>query len=396
MSQRVPSLESLKSTLKDTFGLERLRPAQQEVIRSILAGRNTLAILPTGGGKSLCYQLPGLKLKGSTVIVSPLIALMKDQAEKLETLGLDAERVDSSLSPGEKKQALENIEDHTSDFIFTTPERLNDPDFLDSLKSNRINLFVVDEAHCISQWGHDFRPAYLSLKSVLKTLGSPPVLALTATATPKVVEDIRNQLDLDHLDIFLAQIYRPNLELEVIAVDKEETKRGEILRLIQEIKGPGIIYSATTRVTEELAHWLEEQQISVAHYHGRMKTSDRTEAQDRFMSGQARIMVATNAFGMGIDKSDIRFVIHYHLPSSLDSYYQEAGRAGRDGDEARCILLFQKKDQNLQTYFTAGKYPDADDIRTVWKSWLKRSGKTDRANTSPETLKKISQETSVS
>jgi ATP-dependent DNA helicase RecQ len=328
-------ISNLRRTLRRTFGFRTLREGQEEVIRSIVEGKDTLAIMPTGAGKSLCYQLPGTELPGTTVVVSPLISLMKDQVDKLHELGIDAVQVNSTLTPREESQVLEEIRRNQREFVFVTPERLAQPEFLETLRRNPIDVFVIDEAHCVSQWGHDFRPDYLRLREAIEALGNPPVLALTATATPDVVEDILRQLGREEMEVVDTGIYRENLRFEVIPCRGDGMKRTHLARLIGEIEGTGIVYTSTIRDCEELTEHLEGLGFRVARYHGRLGARERKATQDRFMAGELDAIVATNAFGMGIDKPDIRFVIHYNLPGSLESYYQEAGRAGRDGEPAR-------------------------------------------------------------
>lgn len=358
----------MKRTLRDVFNLEKLRKGQAEVIRSVLEGNNTLAIMPTGAGKSLCYQLPTLHLPGTTVVVSPLISLMKDQVDKLEDAGLEAAQLNSALTTREHQENLEEIKTEKSDFIFITPERFTTQEFLSDLRKQTINFVVIDEAHCISEWGHDFRPAYLSLGAAVKTLGSPPVLALTATATAEVTADIEKQLDLGKLHVVNTGIYRPNLHFEVKRVTNEREKHEELMRVLREHGGMGIIYAATVKTVEELTHWLKGFDFEIAKYHGRMKASDRKQNQEAFMAGELKAMVATNAFGMGIDKPDIRFVVHYQMPGSLEAYYQESGRAGRDGEPATCSLFYQLNDRRTQQFFLGGKHPRFDDIIAVYQS----------------------------
>ena len=354
-----------RAVLKKVFGLDGFRPGQEEVVRSALAGRNTLAIMPTGAGKSLCYQLPAVMLPGMTLVISPLIALMKDQVDKLTELGLTASQVNSGRTARENNDAVEDIAEERPAFAITTPERFTQPEFLATLNGVTIDLIVIDEAHCISEWGHDFRPAYLGLGSAIKSLGSPPVLALTATAPAAVVHDIRAQLDLADLNVINTGTYRPNLRYEVVAVEGDEAKQQRLVSLMGELEGIGIIYTSTVKHAESTAELLKTHHIAAERYHGRLSSRERHEIQERFMRGELKAIVATNAFGMGIDKSDIRFVVHYSLPGSIDAYYQESGRAGRDGLDARCILFFHKADQRTHLFFMGRKYPRFDDIAAV-------------------------------
>jgi len=352
--------------MREVFGIARLRPGQEEVIRSVVEGQDTLAVMPTGAGKSLCYQLPALHLPGTTVIVSPLISLMKDQVDKLSEAGVEAAQLNSALSAAERRENIGQIEGASSEFIFTTPERLADPAFVETLGGNVIDFVVIDEAHCISEWGHDFRPAYLALGSALDSLGSPPVLALTATAPPEVVEDIKRQLNRPRMRVISTGVYRPNLRYEVARVTNELEKRQALARVFAETEGSGVVYCATVKAVESLIEFFEGSGHAVLPYHGKLGAKERHENQDRFMAGELKAMFATNAFGMGIDKSDIRFVVHYQMPGSLEAYYQESGRAGRDGREARCTLLYDLSDRRTQLFFMGGRYPKADDVAAVY------------------------------
>lgn len=362
MIRRV-KLSAVKRTLKKVFDHDDFRPGQEGVIRSVLQRRNTLAIMPTGAGKSLCYQLPALHLPGTTIVISPLISLMKDQVDKLVDRGVAASQLNSAVGMREQRETLDTIDRH--DFILTTPERLSDESFADTLVDMPIDLVVVDEAHCVSEWGHDFRPAYLEIRRVLERLGHPPVLALTATASPAVMDDIARLLDLRDLNVIRTGIYRPNLHYAVVHVEDDIDKARHLVRLLRDPSGAGIVYCATVKQVESIAALLQTEGIRAAKYHGRMAAKDRRDAQDAFMTGDVMAMVATNAFGLGIDKPDIRFVVHFAMPASLEAYYQESGRAGRDGEAARCTLLYHKNDRRTHLFFIGGKYPSIEDVVAV-------------------------------
>lgn len=353
----------LMRILRERFGVRELRPGQADVLASVLRGDDTVAVMPTGSGKSLCFQLPALLQDGLTVVVSPLIALMHDQADKLGNIDLPPAVVNSAVGDG----ALASLARGGERILLTTPEQLEDEAVMAALRRNRVALFVVDEAHCISQWGHDFRPAYLGLRDALAALSRPPVLALTATATEAVVKDIATQLGMRRPCVIRTPLYRPNLVYAVEHVSGEAARLDAVMRLVSARAGAGIVYTATVAMAEQLAARLQaalrEAGRRVALYHGRRTASQRREAQEAFMNGQADVMVATNAFGMGIDKPDVRFIVHAQCPGSLDAYYQESGRAGRDGETAHCTLVFDEKDRRIHQFFLANRYPALMDLR---------------------------------
>ncbi len=375
-TRSAPSARLVSRTLKSTFGIDRLREGQQAVIDRVLAGEPTLVIMPTGAGKSLCYQLPALLLDGRTVVVSPLIALMKDQCDKLVEQGVAAVQLNSALDGPESRDALAALVDGSARIVFTTPERLAQAEFRQQLAQHPIALLVVDEAHCISQWGHDFRPAFLDIADAAKALGRPPLLALTATATDSVTRDICQQLAIPAAGVVNTGAYRPNLRYGVQLVTDEAHKLERLQALLAELPGSGIVYCATVKAAEAVHDALVLARESVALYHGKLKADQRRAAQDAFMAGQARVMVATNAFGLGIDKPDTRFVLHWQMPSGLDAYYQESGRAGRDGLPANCTLLFLQRDKAVQQFFMAGRYPMLEDVDALYGALQREPGQT--------------------
>ena len=352
----------MRRTLREVFGIEHLRLGQKNVIRAVLAGRDALALMPTGAGKSLCYQLPALYLPGMTVVISPLISLMKDQADKLVQAGVPAVTLNSSLKRSEETEALRRIRDGDVKIVFVTPERFVKAEFIALCAYRRVGLIVVDEAHCVSEWGHDFRPDYLDLAQATETLGRPPLLALTATATGDVVDDVLRHLKMRDPLVVNTGILRENLHFSVRHVTdgrEKALKIRETLDFVSCHDGSGIIYAATVKEVERFYDALKAANASVEKYHGKLSAKERIAAQDAFMANECRIIVATNAFGMGIDKPDIRFVVHVQIPASLEAYYQEAGRGGRDGGSAACCLIFDFDDRRIQEFFLSRGHPGA-------------------------------------
>jgi ATP-dependent DNA helicase RecQ len=357
-----------RKILAERFGFDDFQYRQFEPIQAVLKGRDTLVVMPTGSGKSLVYQFPALVLDGLTVVVSPLIALMKDQQDKLVAHGVDALAVHSHLTTREARAVDEAIATGGGDILYVTPERFKDRDFFEMLLQRSVALFVVDEAHCVSQWGHDFRPDYLTLGSVVKRLGRPPVLALTATATQEVRDDIVRQLGMRDPHVTITGFARPNLRFEVRRTVNDTVKDESLRQLLDTTEGTGVVYVATIKEAERLHAHLKDKyhrKHEFGLYHGKLAPAERKQAQDRFMAGELKAIVATNAFGLGIDKADIRFVVHYHFPGSVEAYYQEAGRAGRDALPSTCTLLYRVEDRRIQSYFLGGKYPEVEEAAKV-------------------------------
>ncbi len=343
--------DPLLRILGETFGLPDFRPGQREVIEALARGENVLTVMPTGSGKSLCYQLPAVAADGLTVVVSPLIALMIDQIGSLRSRRIPAGGIYSGMSSGDRSETYRNLEKGGLKILYVSPERFTYENFLGRLQGRKISHFIIDEAHCVSEWGHDFRVEYRALKNVVKALGSPPVGAFTATATQEVRRDIEIQLGIEGAAYFFTGFDRENLNLEVRPAPTKRTKLTTIMELLNEESGSAIVYCSTRKDTEEITEALCDHGFSAVRYHAGLPDAERDTAQKAFLSGKTRIIVATCAFGMGIDKSDIRLVIHFAIPGSVETYYQEIGRAGRDGAAARCVLLWSYPDVQIRRYF---------------------------------------------
>ncbi len=360
-----------RQALQEHFGYDDFREGQCEVIEKLLSGTNLLGAFPTAFGKSICYQLPGLMLPGLTVIISPLISLMKDQVDALQEREIDSVGLlNSSLTPEEYGQELKRLVDGEIKLLYVSPERFRTRRFLNILKSHDVSLFVVDEAHCISQWGHDFRPDYLALRTAIQAVNPYSVALLTATATPEVREDIVKQLQVEKCETLIQSVERPNLKFSVCEVPGEPEKYQLLAKQLEQLTGKGIVYVGTRRQTEEIVEHLKKQGYRADFYHGAREESERTQVQDAFFDDTEtgiEIVVATNAFGMGIDKPDIRHVIHWTIAGSLEHYYQEAGRAGRDGEDSQCILFFCSGDRRLHEHFIEESAPNKSDLLALLK-----------------------------
>ncbi len=383
-----PTPLDLQTLLRDQFGHDEFRAGQERIVRGLLDGRDVLAVLPTGAGKSLVYQLTSQLLPGVTIVVSPLIALMQDQVDSLEEQGVGVSLVNSTLTDKAAADEMDELRTRESKLLYVTPERFGNDEFMAELRGRQISLFVVDEAHCISEWGHSFRPSYLSLPQAIAALGRPTVLALTATATPWIRQEIVERLNMRDPDIVVHGTDRPNLFFEVRRVEAEQDDRRVLQSLLTDsaadyedelaprleaaMHGTGIIYVATTKAAKETAEWLRAWDISADYYHGQRKKPDRQRVQDDFMSGKIRVIVATNAFGLGIDKPDVRFVIHRDVPASLEAYYQEAGRAGRDGEFARCTVIYRPADLGRAAFLAGGGQLTREEVERAREGLLRQ------------------------
>lgn len=358
-------VKDYRKILKQYWGYDDFRPLQHDIIESVAAGKDTLGLLPTGGGKSVIFQVYSLSEEGMCLVITPLIALMKDQVENLNRKGIKALSLHSGMSPMEIKIAVDNAAWGDYKFLYVSPERLTSDRFIERLKTMRINLITVDEAHCISQWGYDFRPSYLKIAAIREFFPAVPILALTATATPRVIGDIQDKLHFREHNAMSVSFARSNL---VYMVREKEDKQGYLVRTIQKARGSGVVYVRNRKATREIRDLLVRNDISADFYHAGLSAGVRSARQDDWISGKTRVIVATNAFGMGIDKPDVRFVIHVDPPDSLEAYFQEAGRAGRDGKKSVAVLLFNHSDKLKLKKHLSVNFPDVAYIRKVYES----------------------------
>jgi ATP-dependent DNA helicase RecQ len=380
-----PRKDTVRKVARERLGFEELRPGQLESVQSVVGGRDTLTVMSTGSGKSAIYQLAGLLLDGPTIVVSPLIALQQDQMESAEGIeDGEAATINSTLTERQTEEVFEDVEQDAVEFVLMAPEQLANEEVLERLRETAPSLFVVDEAHCVSQWGHDFRPDYLRLGTAAEALGRPPILALTATASAPVRDDIVDILGMDDPEIIVRGFDRPNIRLDVERFHDAERKRRALLDRVAGTPGPGIVYTATKKAAEEVAAELRERGVRAEHYHGGLSSKVRSERQEGFMDGdEIDVMVATIAFGMGVDKPDVRFVFHHDVSDSVDSYYQEIGRAGRDGEPAEAVLFYRPEDLGLRRFFAAGRVKD-DELVQVAEALAEHAGPVDPAELAEE------------
>ena len=381
-----PTLQDARDLLKSAFGYEKFRPGQEAAVSAILAGRDTVVVLPTGGGKSLCFQVPALLMPGLTVVVSPLISLMKDQVDALTAKGLPAAFINSTLSSGQVSDRLARAERGEIKLLYVAPERFDHGRTAERLRDAGVSLLAIDEAHCISQWGHDFRPSYLRVKKVHEELGSPTTIALTATATPEVRRDITRELALRNPETIITGFDRPNLTYYVIPVKNDAAKEKRLVEILRKHDGLAVIYASTRKAVDHLTTVLERARISAAGYHAGLDDVRRHEVQEAFMSEKIRAIVATNAFGMGIDKPNVRLVAHYTMPGTLEAYYQEAGRAGRDGLHSDVFLLHAFPDRFTHEFFIKGSYPERSVVEQTYDALRNLSDEQGYVGSEPEDL----------
>ena len=360
---------NLLPELKNRFNLETFRPGQEDIIKAVLAKKDVMAVLPTGGGKSLCYQYPAVYLNKLVIVISPLIALMKDQVASLEKKGIRAGALYSGQTEDQKREVFAKLNEGGTFILYLSPERVQKEGFQKWILHRQIALFAVDEAHCVSQWGHDFRAEYSELKILKKLRPDVPVLALTASATPTVLDDISRNLNLVKPERRVHGFYRSNLYYQVESCEDEEEKDAWLVQALKQFpEGRVIVYCGTRKVTEEVAENLENKFKEVGYYHAGMTPKQRTRIQEQYASGELRILVATNAFGMGIDQPDVRLVVHYQMPANIDALYQEMGRAGRDGLPSTCLMLYTKKDKGLQSFFIQSSEANYEIKKLKWRN----------------------------
>ena len=354
-----------KAILKQYWGYEQFRPLQEDIIQSVMDGKHTLALLPTGGGKSICYQVPALCLPGQTLVISPLVALMQDQVQNLKSKHIRAEALYSGLTQGEIDIQIDNWVHGATKILFVAPERIDTPIFFERLKRANLSLIAVDEAHCISQWGFDFRPSYFKIAKIKELHPKTPVLALTATATDQVIEDILDKLEIKKSQLFKKSFLRENLQIVVIPTNRKEK---ELIRLMSKLKGSGIIYVRSRKATEKIASLLNQNGLSATYYHAGLEHVDREKRQSDWLHNRSMVMVSTNAFGMGIDKPDVKWVVHMDIPPSIEEYYQEIGRAGRDGSSAFVVSIINDTDKAKITYNHEKSFLPIEEIKSIYQS----------------------------
>ncbi|HEU4643070.1 MAG TPA: ATP-dependent DNA helicase RecQ [Gemmatimonadaceae bacterium] len=381
-----PTIAQARETLRRRFGYQDFRPGQERAVEAVLSGRDTLVILPTGGGKSLCYQVPALLLQGLTVVVSPLISLMKDQVDTLVARGLPATFVNSTLTGNEVADRLARAARGEFKLLYVAPERFDFGGTAERLRAMGVSLLAIDEAHCISEWGHDFRPSYLRIREVRERLGAPPTIALTATATPEVRRDIVHQLALAHPETVITGFDRRNLHYHVVRTRTEQDKDDALVSRLRESEGLAVVYASTRKAVERITAMLERARISAVGYHAGLDDEHRHAVQDAFMREEVRVIVATNAFGMGIDKPNVRLVLHHAMPGTLEAYYQEAGRAGRDGLPSDCVLLHAFPDRFTHEFFIRSAYPERATVERVYAELRRAADGTGLARVTPADL----------
>jgi len=380
-----PTLDAARAALRARFGFEDFRPGQARAVESVLAGRDTLVVLPTGGGKSVCYQVPALLLPGLTVVVSPLISLMKDQVDALTARGIPATFVNSTLTAGEVAERMSRVVRGEVKLLYVAPERFDFGTAAERLRDVGVSLLAIDEAHCISEWGHDFRPSYLRVAQVREKLGWPPAVALTATATPHVRQDIARQLRLENAETIITGFDRTNLRYHVVPTRSDAEKDEALIHILRKHEGVAIVYAATRRNVEKVTATLERARppIAARAYHAGLDDAERHDVQEAFMQESVRVIVATNAFGMGIDKPNVRVVIHHAMPGTIEAYYQEAGRAGRDGKQSDVYLLHSFPDRFTHEFFIKGAYPDRATVERVYERALRSADRTGAVRLEP-------------